>query len=707
MLENLIVIRTLAELNSLKDYLENKEFIALDTETTGVDKGSEIIGYSLCADVEVGYYVITAYWDVPSSSLVYLETKDASADFMRALEGKSLIMQNGGFDCAMIEDNYGVKLMPSVHTDTLVLGHLLNENRSNGLKERGVELYGEDARAEQLAMKDSVHRNGGQLTKDCYELYKADADLIAKYGAKDAILTLKIFYNDVPQLYEQGLEKFFYEDETMPLLRGPTYQMNRTGLRVDPDKLQLLKQQLQADCLEAKGFIDKEIFSHVKDKYKGTSSATTFNIGASGQRSWLLFIRLNQEFSNLTDEGRELCKALDIKLPYSPGAKRDFIRTITDRKDQVYCEAKWNPKTKKMGKPKKIRDPQHYLACGKETLALYAEKYQWVAKFLEYSKNLKILNTYVEGIQERAKYNIINPNFLQHGTTSGRYSCKNPNFQNLPRDDKRVKACIVSRPGKVFVGADYSQLEPRVFASISQDERLLRCFADGDDFYSVIGADVFNKTDCSLKKDDSPSSFPVKYKKLRDVSKVIALATPYGTTPFQMGRKMGKSTEEASTIISNYLENYPGVAAMMLDYHKQAKDKGEVRNLFGRPRRMPKAMEFNRIYGNASHSDLPYEARNTLNLAVNHPIQSTGASIMNRAAIAVYNACRTLETTDPTWADVKIVTQIHDELILEAPAHLSEEVSLVLKSCMENTSRLPGVDLIAEPKIANNLKDLK
>lgn len=696
-----MVVKTLKEMLALQDYLIDKTLVAYDTETTGVDKDSQIIGFSVCADVEVGYYVILSYWDPEKRKLLDLETKQGAKALIQSLVHMNLIMHNAPFDCARTFENFGVELMPSVHTDTLMLGHLLNENRSNGLKERGVELYGADARAEQAAMKASVLKNGGQLTKDCYELYKADSELLAMYGAKDAILTLKLFYNDVPLLYEQRLDTFFYDEETMPLLRGPTYQMNTTGLRIDPDKIQLLKQQLQADCLEAKGFIDKEVAPHVAETYPGTSKVKTFNIGASQQRAWLLFWKLDNEFKTLTDEGGEVCKFLNLNRPYSKGEKTQFLRMCLDSKGAVYCESKFNHKTKKMSRSKKIGDPWKYVACGKDTMGLYADKYKWVARFMEYTKNLKLLNTYVEPIQEKAKYNIIRPSFLQHGTTSGRYSSKQPNFTNLPRDDKRVKACIVSRPSKVFVGADFSQLEPRVFASVSQDERLLKCFADGDDFYSVIGAGVFNKTDCTLIKDDSPDSFPVKYKKLRDVAKVIALATPYGATPNQIASKIGKSKDESAEIIRDYFDNYPGVEKMMLDSHEQAKSKGVVYSLYGRPRRMPKALEINEMYGNMTTSQLPYEIRNLLNLAMNHRVQSTAASITNRAMVRFYENCAAAKI------DCRIVIMVHDEIIVECADEDAQDVSLLLKDAMENACHLPGVALVAEPKIANNLADLK
>jgi len=209
--------------------------------------------------------------------------------------------------------------------------------------------------------------------------------------------------------------------------------------------------------------------------------------------------------NTLTDAGKEICKALDIKTPYNNSDKRNFIHLITEYKGRVWQEARYNKKTKKMGRPKKVGDFWTYLSCGKETLEKIQDSHKWVKKYLEYAKNLKLLNTYVEGIQSKMEYTIIRPSFLQHGTTSGRYSSRRPNFQNLPRDDKRVKACIIARQGKIFVGADYSQLEPRVFASQSQDVRLMRCFEDGDDFYSVVGAPTFSKEGLSLKKDEEGS----------------------------------------------------------------------------------------------------------------------------------------------------------------------------------------------------------
>lgn len=700
MSENLVVLKTQQEVVDLIEYVKAQEFLSFDTETTGIDKDAKIIGISVSAEVDLAFYVILAYWDVETQKIIDLETQDNIKDLLLVLKDKQLVAHNAVFDCQMINSNYGIELIQSIHTDTMVLAHLLDENRRNGLKELGSSLFGDEAKDEQKIMKASVVKNGGVLTRDKYELYKADADLIGRYGAKDTILTLKLFYALVPKLYEESLDKFFYEDESMPLLRETTYKLNTIGLRIDAEKLQNLKGTLEAECLELKAFVYKEIDKHIKDKYPGTKPKTTFNIGASQQMSWLLYSKLGNEFDTLTDAGKEICKALGLKIPYAPGAKRQFIQTVIDNKDQVYQEAQWNPKTKKMGRPKKVGDPWKYITCNKVSMAKLSNKYKFVDSLLKYYKNLKLLNTYVIGTQERMRYNIIQPSFLQIGTTSGRYSSKNPNYMNLPRDDKRIKECIVARPGKVLIGADYAQLEPRVFASVSKDKNLMECFAKGEDFYSVIGVSIFDKRDLSVIKSDE-NSFAKKFPKLRDQAKVVALAKPYGRTDNFTAIQMGITKEEAADIGDKYFQEHPSVELMMLESHEQAKKNGKVYTEFGRPRRIPDAMEINKIYGNSLHSELPYSARTLLNLAMNHRVQGTAASIINRASINFY------ERTNTLGIEATILLQIHDELVAECYEKDKEIVAVQLKLAMETTVKLNGVDLVAEPKIGYSLAELK
>lgn len=691
------MIDSLDGIKDLRAYLEPFEYVTYDTETTGLTRNAQVIGFSVCCAADRAYYVILAEWDL--EKIVIKPYLEEAKSLIRYLQTKSLIGHNFTFD-AMITDAYlKIKLIDSLHTDTLILAHLLDENRPVGLKPLGAAYFGGDAGEEQKLMKDSVTERGGKLTKHCFELYKADPYLIGKYGAKDAWLTYMLFTELVPELYEQGLDKFFYEDESMPLLKGPTYDMNTVGLQIDTQELVRLKKQLQAEILEDKTFIMDEIAAHIKDKYPCTNKKNTFNLGSNAQLSWLMFGKLELEFGTLTKSGKEIAKALGQRLPYTFPAKREFIHSCNERIGEVYEQAAVVNEKKKNAK--KIKEPWGYIMVDKKTLAKYSQRLAWVKRLLEMKKREKILGTYVEGIEERLDYGIIQPSFLQHGTTSGRYSSRSPNFQNLPRDDKRVKALVVPRPGKVFVGADQSQLEPRTFAYYSADERLMAAFDGTSDFYSIVGMDVYDKTDCTPQKEGSPDAFGVKYKKLRDLSKVIALASAYGATAHQLAPTTGKSIDATQADIDSYFDKFPGVRKMIDDAHSLAKKQGYVESLYGRKRRIPDAAKIGKLYGETtSHGDLPYEARNLLNLAVNHRIQSTGASIVNRGAIRFHNLAKEAEINCST------VLQVHDQLVIECDEKDSENVALLLREAMENTVQLEGIRFESVPRIGKSLAEV-
>lgn len=694
----LIVLDTAKDIDGLKEYLRQFDYIAYDSETTGLHKSSEVIGVSFCAEEDKAYYVVIKAWDKETQRLIPTGTENAVKDLLEALKGRSLVMHNAVFDCMMAESYFNVSLIDSLHTDTIVLAHLLNENRRVGLKELSKTYFGEDSAEEQRRMKESVIANGGKLTKDCYEMYKADSQLLGYYGAQDALLTYKLFIQLVSELYDQGLEDFFYKDESMPLLKGPTYQLNTVGLKVDQERLITLQKQLEAECFEAKAFVYSEIDLYIKEKYPGTNKKNQFNISSNQQLAWLLFGQFKLSYGTLTKEGKAVCRGLGIRTPYTKQSQRDFIDICELQKGSVYQPEGYINGRKVNAK--KVKDPWAYIMVDKKTLTKLAPKYEWISKLLEYKQKTKILETYVLGISERVKYGIIQPSFLQHGTTSGRYSSRDPNFQNLPRDDKRIKECIVSRPGKVFVGADYSQLEPRVFAFVSGDSRLREAFKGESDFYSVIGMEVYGCYDCTPQKDGSPDAFGIKYKKLRDLSKVIALASTYGATAYQLASTTGKSKEDTQEDIDSYFEKFPDVAKMMLESHKLAKSQGFVTTIFGRPRRIPEAKHIEKLYGDTHHAELPYEARKLLNLAVNHRIQGTGASIVNRSAIK-FNDHRKL-----AGIDCQIVLQVHDSLVVECNEEDAENVSILLQNAMENTVDLNTIKLEAVPKSGKNLSEV-
>jgi DNA polymerase-1 len=135
----------------------------------------------------------------------------------------------------------------------------------------------------------------------------------------------------------------------------------------------------------------------------------------------------------------------------------------------------------------------------------------------------------------------------------------------------------------------------------------------------------------------------------------------------------------------------------MLESHKEAKETGQVKSMFGRPRRIPDAKKITRIYGNIQHSDLPYEARQLLNLSVNHRVQSSAASLVNRAMVKLYEDMKTADI------DAKFVSQIHDEIVVECKEQDAPSVSLLMQSAMELTTVLEGVPLEAVPSTKRTL----
>ncbi len=697
-MSQLITIQTPSEALQLADYINQFEYIALDTETTGIHRGANIVGISFCGEEEKAYYIIVGVWDTQLKALrLNAEMIEAIKTLMPIFATKKLIGHNFLFDAQRIEENFKISLLAALHTDTMILAHLLDENRRVGLKELAVSMFGEDADAEAKEMKKSVIANGGiWLENGNKEMYKADPELLAKYGAKDALLTYKLFVNLIPELYEQGLEDFFYKEESMPLLKGPTNELNTVGLKVDTAAMTALKKTLEAECMEHKAFIEAEILTYVKDKYPGTTKRNTFNIGASQQLAWLLFGVMGLEFNVLTKAGKLACRDMGVKqLPYTSYAKKQFIETCMMNQGQIQ-QPEGIANGKKV-RAKKFKAPWAYIACDKKALKKHAPRFKWIAELLEYQRKMKLLTTYIKGIETKVQYGLIRPSFLQHGTVTGRYSSKNPNFQNLPRDDKRIKGCIVSRPGKVFVSADFSQLEPRTFAYYSKDPRLMAAFDGTSDFYSVVGMEVYDTMDAVPQKDGHPDAFGTKYKKLRDLSKVIALAAAYGSTAFQLAPTTGKSIEDTQNDINTYFERFPGVQKMMLEAHKLVKKNGFVTSLFGRMRRLPEAIDIDMLYGKCDHEDLPYLVRNMLNQACNFRIQSTGASIVNRAAIRFHN-----DKTDLSL-DCQLVLQVHDQLVVECNEVDAETVALLLQNAMENTTILEGVPLEAKPVISRSL----
>lgn len=305
-----------------------------------------------------------------------------------------------------------------------------------------------------------------------------------------------------------------------------------------------------------------------------------------------------------------------------------------------------------------------------------------VEKILEYRSLMKLNSTYVEGmlpyINEKTKR--IHSYFHQTVTATGRISSTEPNLQNIPTRielGKRLRKVFKPKKGYVFIDADYSQIELRVLAHISQDEHMLEAFKNGEDIHKQAASKVLG--------------IPIEEvtKEQRSNAKAVNFGIVYGISDFGLAEQLGISRKEAKKYIEQYLEKYSGIDKFMKEVVEEAKEKGYVETLFNRRRNIPELSSNNYMVRQ-------FGAR----AAMNTPIQGTAADIMK---LAMVNLNKALEETK---LDAKIILQVHDELILEVREKDREQAKQMLKECMENASHLT-VPLEVEVSEATNWYECK
>ena len=305
-----------------------------------------------------------------------------------------------------------------------------------------------------------------------------------------------------------------------------------------------------------------------------------------------------------------------------------------------------------------------------------------IEQILEYRQLMKLNSTYVEGLKPyiNPKTKRIHSFFHQTITATGRISSTEPNLQNIPTRfelGKRVRKAFKPEEGKVYLDADYSQIELRVLAAISEDGHMIEAFKEGQDIHKQAASKVFKTPIDEVTKEQ------------RSNAKAVNFGIVYGISDFGLGEQLGIPKKIAKQYIEEYLEQYSGIRNFMDNITEEAKEKGYVETLFHRRRYIPELKSNNymvRQFGSRA--------------AMNTPIQGTAADIMKIAMIKVYQEIqrRGLES--------KIVLQVHDEMMIEVPVKELEEMKEVLKTSMETAADLK-VPLIAEISEANNWYECK
>ncbi len=306
-----------------------------------------------------------------------------------------------------------------------------------------------------------------------------------------------------------------------------------------------------------------------------------------------------------------------------------------------------------------------------DVLEKLRDKHPIINEILDYRQLMKLNSTYVEGMLPfiNEKTNRIHSYFHQTVTATGRISSAEPNLQNIPTRfelGKNLRKVFKPQKGCVFIDADYSQIELRVFAHISQDENMIEAFKEGHDIHSEVASKVFDKK----IEDVTPEE--------RTKAKAVNFGIVYGISDFGLSEQLKIPVKEAKEYIEQYLSKYNGIKEYMKNIEEEAKEKGYVSTLFGRRRNIPELKSQNfmvRQFGNR--------------VALNMPIQGTAADIMKLAMIEVNKQIEEKNLKS------RLVLQIHDELLLEVPENEIDVATEVLKTSMENIVKL-SVPLIAE-----------
>ncbi len=305
-----------------------------------------------------------------------------------------------------------------------------------------------------------------------------------------------------------------------------------------------------------------------------------------------------------------------------------------------------------------------------------------ISEILDYRQLMKLNSTYVEGLKPyiNPKTKRIHSFFHQTITATGRISSTEPNLQNIPTRfelGKQVRKIFKPEPGKVYIDADYSQIELRVLAHMSEDTHMVQAFKDGEDIHKQAASKVFKTPMEEVTKEQ------------RSNAKAVNFGIVYGISDFGLGEQLGISRKIAKKYIEEYLQEYEGIKNFMDNMKEKAKETGYVETLFNRRRYIPELKSNNymvRQFGERA--------------AMNTPIQGTAADIMKIAMINVYK--KLVEN----GLEAKIVLQVHDEMMIEAPLNEAEKVKEIVKNEMESAIQLK-IPLIAEVSEAENWYECK
>lgn len=467
-------------------------------------------------------------------------------------------------------------------------------------------------------------------------------------------------------------------------------------------KLECLKQQISLEGVVSDPLLSAYLLNPSASGYSLPNLLLEYNISQEkletapeGEREELergaALPLLDEKLNSLIEENGQRSLLQDIELPLAlvladmeyagmevdPEGLRKFgvelEGRIGDIEASVYQAAgeKFNLNSPKqlghvlfdlLGLPVRKKTKTGY-STNAEVLESLMEEHPIIPQIMEYRQLAKLKSTYCDALLKVVgEDGRIHSTFNQTEARTGRLSSLDPNLQNIPiRQEvgRNLRRFFRAKEGFLLVDADYSQVELRVLAHMAQDSIMLEAFNNEEDIHTITASQVFRV----------PPEEVTPF--MRSSAKAVNFGIVYGIGAFSLAVDIGVSRAQADQYIRAYLEKYAGVAAYMETVVRQAKESGYVTTLFGRRRYLPELTSSNRNMRNFGER-----------VALNMPIQGTAADIIKIAMIRVSDRLRR------DFPEARLIMQVHDELIVEAPQHQAEQVAALLKEEMEQACRL-------------------
>ncbi|KRA28474.1 DNA polymerase I [Brevundimonas sp. Root608] len=610
-------IQTLEELDAWIARATEAGVVGFDTETDALSAThAGLCGVSLAIGPNDACYVPLTHAHEPAANAGGLdfgeqtETREAitqvdKAEALQRLKGLLenpavlKVMQNGKYDMAVMAQR-GVRVAPI--DDTMLISYVLEGGlHGHGMDELARLHLGHDP----IPFKQVAGTGKSQKSFKHVELKPATC-----YAAEDADVTLRLWRRLKPRLAEEHLTTVYETLERgMPAVLA---DMERAGVRVDPDRLKRLSSEFGMRMAEL------EAQAH-------QIAGRPFNIGSPRQIGDILFGEMNLTGGKKTASGQW---GTDASVLEELALTHDLPRVLLD----------WRQLSKLKG-------------------------------------------TYTDALIEAADKTTdrVHTSYQLAAATTGRLASSDPNLQNIPirtETGRQIRQAFIAAPGHVLISADYSQIELRLLAHIGDIPELKRAFAAGIDIHTATASEMFGVPVDQMDPET------------RRRAKAINFGIVYGISAFGLANQLNIDQGEAGAYIKTYFERFPGIRAYMDAMKAQVRETGRVETVFGR-----------RIHIPAIHSKSGAERQFGERAAINAPIQGAAADIIRRAMIRMPGALA------EAGLSTRMLLQVHDELVFEAPEAEAERAIVVIKRTMQGAAE-PAValtvPLVVEARAAGN-----